>query len=390
MQTCRSTRVVIIVLLCALLGACAPQTGAPGGASLVTTADPSADWQARWEQTVQAAKREGKVVVVTHTNLYHREQIQKFNEKYPEIQVEHVPIRPSEFAPKVVTEQQNGIYGYDVWVSPTSNMVEVVLPTGGFELITPYLVLPEVTDASQWRGGAQLYASPDPYIILYQGRVDGPVTVNRDVLPRSDFNSIDHLLDPKVRGKIAIRTPSAPHQGVFQLAGYYRSKGEDFVTTLLTQQQPALVDNARLLTQNLIQGRYGVALGVDNETLDNCRREGGCRQIEEVCGCLYLLSYGMGVLKSPPNPNAAAVFTNWFLSKEGQETWVQTIASTATAREAHSARVDVEPHPDAIAQSNVPDYSNLAQYSFQGTQAGAADLQAVLGLYRRVEAGGVR
>jgi hypothetical protein len=52
--------------------------------------------------------------------------------------------------------------------------------------------------------------------------------------------------------------------------------------------------------------------------------------------------------------------------------------------------VDVQPHPDAVTHNNMPDYTNLAQYSFQGTQSGAADLQAVLGLYRRIEAGGVR
>src|SRR5687767_262735 len=133
MATRRRLKSAATWMLGLFLMACAPQTGAP--AALVTTADPAADWQARWEQTVQAAKREGKVTIVTHTNLYHREQIAKFQERYPEIQVEHVPIRPSEFAPKVITEQQNGIFGYDLWISPTSNMVEVVLPTGGFELI---------------------------------------------------------------------------------------------------------------------------------------------------------------------------------------------------------------------------------------------------------------
>jgi len=138
--------VVSLVLAQALLSACNPPTGAPAGGGLSAPPDPNADAQTRWTQALDAAKSEGKVVVVTHTNLYYREIIDKFNAKYPDIPVEQVAMRPSEFTPKVVTEQQNGIYGYDVWISPTSNMVETVVPAGGFEQMTNYLILPEVTE----------------------------------------------------------------------------------------------------------------------------------------------------------------------------------------------------------------------------------------------------
>ena len=121
----------------------------------------------------------GKVVVVTHTNLYYRDQIQKFNEKYPDIQVEHVAIRPSEFAPKVITEQQNGIHGYDLWISPTSNMVEIVVPAGGFEKLTPYLVTPDVTEPTNYRGGKLLWATEEPYILL----TDRKISAVADILP---------------------------------------------------------------------------------------------------------------------------------------------------------------------------------------------------------------
>jgi hypothetical protein len=36
----------------------------------------------------------------------------------------------------------------------------------------------------------------------------------------------------------------------------------------------------------------------------------------------------------------------------------------------------------------VPDYANLNQYSLQGMQQGAAQMQKVIELYRKVEAGG--
>ena len=35
--------------------------------------------------------------------------------------------------------------------------------------------------------------------------------------------------------------------------------------------------------------------------------------------------YAIGILKNAPHPNAAKVFVNWLLSKEGQEVWGQAM-----------------------------------------------------------------
>ncbi len=378
------------VFLLALLSACGNPTGAPGSAGLVRTEDQGGDWQAQWNQTLDAAKREGKLTVVTHTNLYYRAAIDKFSQKYPEIEVEHVAMRPSEFTPKVVTEQQNGIFGYDTWVSPTSNMAEIVAPADGFEKNPPYLILPEVTEPQNWRGNKMIYATSEPVISVYQGNVTSNVYANRDLLPASQFNNFDQFLDPSLRGRIVIRTPDAPQATSLTMAGFLHSKGPDFVERLMRDQQPVFIDNARLLTQDLISGKYPLAMGIDAETLDGCQREGGCKNIEQVRGeYQYMLGYGVGVLKNPPHPNAASVFLNWFLSKEGQQGYLEGIvASTPPPYDlAHSARADVEPHADAVTLGAVPDYAHLEKYSLQGMEAGGPEMQAVLAMYRRVESG---
>ena len=53
---------------------------------------------------------------------------------------------------------------------------------------------------------------------------------------------------------------------------------------------------------------------------------------------------------------------------------------------AHSTRVDVEPNPDAVALGAVPDYLHLEKYSLQGMEAGGPEMQAVLNIYKQVEA----
>ena len=88
-------RGVALSALLLTLAACSPSTSAPspsaGGAEKPGGTN-------TWEQTVADAKKEGSVVIVSHTNLLYRDTIEKFKARYPEIQVEHVAIRPSEFA----------------------------------------------------------------------------------------------------------------------------------------------------------------------------------------------------------------------------------------------------------------------------------------------------
>jgi ABC-type Fe3+ transport system substrate-binding protein len=348
------------------------------------------DGAAKAQEMLAAAKKEGSLSVTTHTNLLYRELISSFKEKNPDIQVEHNSIRPSEFAPKVVTEQQNGQFAYDIWISPTSNMVEVVLPAGGFQPLAPYL-LPETLDAKNWRTGKPLYATNDPLILLNRGNVDGTVWVNRDIVPSSEFNNTEQIVDPKFKGKIMLRTPDAPHATSLNMTGWLNAKGEDFVWKVMKDQEPVYIDNARLLTQNIINGKYPLAVGIDGATLDNCITSGGCKNLEEVrAGNMkYLLGHGIGMLKSAPHPNASAVFMNWFFSKDGQDAFVKGIKATEpTGKDAHSIHPDVDPHPDSVQNGMVPDYSNINQYSLQGMEQGAPQMQKVIELYRKVEAGG--
>ena len=184
----------------------------------------------------------------------------------------------------------------------------------------PYLKLPEVVDPSNYRGGKLLWATTSGNsILLDRGTVDDNVWVNRDVLPASQFNSIDQLVSPALKGKVAIRSLDAPHGGSLTLAGFLHSKGMPWITQLMVDQQPQYIDNARLLTQNLINGKVAVAIGTDNPTLDQCMVAGGCKNLEQVRGYEYFLGSGAAVLKNAPHPNGTSVFLNWYFSKAGRE-----------------------------------------------------------------------
>jgi iron(III) transport system substrate-binding protein len=380
------TGLSVFASLALVLTACS-QSPSPGAAPPSTASKDAESPQAKWEQTLQSARKEGAVVVVTHTNLLYRDLIEAFKAKYSDIAVEHVSIRPSEFGPRVVTEQQNGQFNYDLWLSPTSTMTEVVVPAGGMELIPPFLILPEVTDGKNWRTGKPFYGGTEPVILLNRGNLSGDIYVNRDMMPTSEFSSIDQLTEPRFKGKIMIRTPNGAHGGSLPLTGWLRGKSEDFVWSILKDQEPVYIENARLLTQNLINGKYPLAIGQDNPTIDNCKTSGGCQNLEFVRGYEHMLGQGASILKKPPHPAATAIFLNWFFTKEGQEAFKQAILNTEPDGEnAHSVLTAVEPHPDAVTKRTVPDYTNLDKYSLQGMEQGAADMQRIMELYRKIEA----
>ena len=380
----RVVNILALGLVAAAMAACAPSAAPEAGT--VTTGD-GGD---KWEAAVAAAKKEGKLVWVTHTDLVYREMAQDFQKAHPDIQLDHQQIRPSEFAPKLLTEQQNGLFTYDLWSSPTSNMVTVALPAGAFQSLEPYLIRPDVKDPSNYRGNKLLWATKEPLILLDRGNVDGGVYVNRDVLSKAQFSSLDQLMDASLKGKITIRTPDAPHGGSLNLTGFLNTKGEKWLEQFMTEQQPQYIENARLLTQNLINGKVGLAIGVDGATLDQCQVNGGCKNIEQIKGWQYLLGNGLSVLKNAPHPNATAVMVNWLMSKAGRESYIKGVLATTPApfSAAHSNRKDVEPHADAVKEGAVPDYDNLSKYSLQGMEQGNAHMEFVINTYRKIERGG--
>ena len=94
------------------------------------------------------------------------------------------------------------------------------------------------------------------------------------------------------------------------------------------------------------------------------------------------------MMKNAPHPNASGVFINWFFSKEGQDSFVKGIVATEpTGKDAHSIHPAVEPHADAVQNNMVPDYTNINQYSLQGMEQGAEEMQKVIDLFRKVQAG---
>ena len=84
---------------------------------------PAWSQQAEWPQIVEAAKREGTVVVVWPQGSETRDALTLgFQRKYPEIKVEHSGAPGAQLPPKLLAEQKSERYSVDLLVQGTTTV----------------------------------------------------------------------------------------------------------------------------------------------------------------------------------------------------------------------------------------------------------------------------
>jgi iron(III) transport system substrate-binding protein len=363
----------------ALSAACTPSspTG-PAAAPAQSTAASQSAPQTDWNAIVAAAKKEGTVVLSTHAGSGYEKYVEAVRQALGDLKLEATTIKASDFAPRVIVEQQNGQFLWDVHMGPSSNMFTVVAPANGLEPIKPYLAsLPaEIRDDTKWAGGFELFTDPNnPQTFISQLSANPGIFVNKDMLPEG-IATPDDLMNPKLKGQIAIYDPTNSNAAAFALSDIVSKKGDDFLKSLLTDQQAQYVSTSRQLTDWIAQGRYPVGIGVDQTQLQDLQNQGVGKNVEAITSFGgTVLASGVDVLKNPPHPNATKVYLNWALSQAGQEAWASLSAVGATSR-----RLDVTVN---LTGPSAPDYKNMAQYTvIQGTASADALLSRTLAFTR--------
>ena len=125
-------------------------TAIPVGVS-AQTAKPA--WQTDWDKVVEAAKKEGKVVVSLPASNELRAAIERLFENRYGIDVEPIVGRASTVVRKMVDEAKAGVRYTDLHMGGSESVVTGMLPEGIVDPLEPYMMLPEVKDPKQWWGG---------------------------------------------------------------------------------------------------------------------------------------------------------------------------------------------------------------------------------------------
>jgi iron(III) transport system substrate-binding protein len=289
------------------------------------------EWKTKWDKILLDAKKERKVAVAGPPGTAYRDVMRGFEKKYPEISLEFQGFTPSSFTARFSKERQAGQYFWDLYVTGPTGFDITAKKAGELDPIRPLFLLPEVRDERIWLGGFEkaFLDSEKQYIFAFQAQITPQVLVNREIIPEKELNSIKGLLDPKWKGKIAINDPRVDGAGNGRIALWTGQLGEEFVRAVL-KQDLGLTRDDRQLADWLARGKYPIAIGVGDTEIYELQKLGIGLKVEPLGGKLaeaWRLSTGWGAVRlvnKAPHPNAATVFVNWLLSKEGQTAWATT------------------------------------------------------------------
>lgn len=198
---------------------------------------------------------------------------------------------------------------------------------GHFIDLHEVFVLPDATDPTRWIDGKLLWVDNARRFMIQGGQfVASQPLINPAVVEPAKLQTLDDLLRPEFKGKIAFADPTTPGSGQTAVAYLASIKGIDFVKTLFAQQEVVFSRDVRQLTEWVSRGLHPIAYGADTSEARNLRRNGLGLQSAILKDAPGSLSGGCTVVSIPkgaPHPNAAAVFVNWYLSRAGQEAYVR-------------------------------------------------------------------
>jgi iron(III) transport system substrate-binding protein len=325
-----------------------------------TNAAAQADWRKEWDAAVAAAEKEGQVAIAGPPGDAFREAIAgAFNKRYPKIKVELLGGSGGDKVARILRERQAGVYGWDLYISGPTSALAAFKPAGALDPLKPTLILPEVENHKEWIGGFDSGWADTEKRLFYAfgGTLAGDnIYINTELLPGTEIKSARDLLESKWKGKIVIQDPRVEGKGLTDLLVMFLAYGEDLAAKLLRDQKLVVTHDRRQLVEWLVRGRYPIALGLNEYVLIQFQKKGVGKNIvavEDPKTMAYWASgsSGIGIFNRAPHPNAAKVYINWLLSREGQLEWVKT--------QTNSRRVDVPPAEPQAAMKPGRSYHNV-------------------------------
>jgi iron(III) transport system substrate-binding protein len=329
---------VVLLLVCQLIGPIRP----------ILAAESKSSWQAEWDRTVRAAEEEGQVTVsiggygaIIDSGV--------FQKTYPKIKITHITGAGTDLTARISAERRAGKYLVDVYNGGGNSLFQILYRGKMLDPIKPALILPEVTDSTKWWEGKQKYADKDgQYILVYEGNVAAGAGAgyNSQLLDPREYKSYWDFLNPKLKGKI-ISTDIRKVRGAgipWQFLYYHPDLGPKFLRRLFGEMDVIMIADLRQAVDWLAADKYSLCLPIQGGTIYKAKNQGlPVDQFESYHfkeGVNLSSAFGsLALMNHAPHPNAAKVFINWLLSRDGQTLFQKTISMPGDAR--NSRRIDV-------------------------------------------------
>jgi iron(III) transport system substrate-binding protein len=276
---------------------------------------------------IEGAKKEGGLVYYTTMTLDQSKQtVDAFQKKYPFIKVELFRTGGGPLLNKIITEARGGRYSWDLVVGRG----EMVLPLIERKLVTSYhspeskMIDEQLVD----KEGFWTAYYVNSYVLGWNTKL-----VKREDVPKT----YDALLNPKWKGgQISVDTEAyGMVEGLKRVWG--REKALDYFKKLAALE-PVLKRGNTERVQLTVAGEYPLIIAY-NQTIQRMTSRGAPIDWIPLEPAVTQVNPVLIAAKSP-HPNAARLFYDYILSKEGQE--------QLRSYQRIPVRKDVEPDPPRL------------------------------------------
>ena len=313
-----------------------------------------------WDDTLAAAKKEGQLVAVLggSASRNYRPVFKFFEDKFGIRTVVSTGSGRGQ-ANRLLAERGAKKFKVDIIMTGGTTGNARLIPNGVPDPITPELFLPEVVDKSLWYKGRHYYSDPEEkYIFSFTGGAElTPIAMrfNTNKLSVKEAKKMDSVFDfldkKRFAGQIVAFPPTiAGAGGTYFTVQVHPDLGVDYLRRFFDPElKVRFLKDARQVADGVAKGKYTMAIfvGSAGRDIDRLGKRG-----------LPVANFGR-ILKKPvkerptlqgtgssnsimvvnrrPHPNAARLFVNWLLSKEGQT----IVATKSTRTPDQTFRIDV-------------------------------------------------
>ena len=331
-----------------------PSPTPPSAATATPTPTPDAAalFQAEWDALIAAAQAEGELTIAAGgaPSREYRGVVQQFQDTFGITTVMSTG-SGSDTINRVLAERQAGQFLVDVGLISIITSDTRLIPGNVLEPIAPLFIHPEVTDQSLWLGGRHWYGDVgEDRVFIYTAGLDDthPIFYNTNLMSAEEvaaITSIPDLLDDRWKGKYAGLIPDAS-AGLAAMQGAWidPDMGPEFVRKYLLEMDVTFTGDRRILVDWIAMGAYPLVVFSGGVARDLRALEGFGAPVKEVLiprDTPGLSAGGSGnpieMFTKAPHPEAAKLFINWWLSREGQT----FIHENVDPLERQSLRIDI-------------------------------------------------